>query len=247
MDDGSEVESHRYFEEMAVAHVLGGLDESEGRAFRTHLLGCAHCRARVGELRAIAHDLADAERDERRVRAAQALETKRRESEDEDDDLSIEVVRSRRASWIILLSGLMIFLALSAWNVTLRSGIRDLARQNELLLQATMVMQLGAPQIIDDAAPGVTAAVRLHQGMIGIALDGLPPMSQYGVYLQTEDGTVRWANRFPSDAEGHLLTAVDTYPDVRRVVVGKLPANARLVPEAPSEGLNILTAQVSSG
>ena len=66
-EPGSE---HRRYEEMAVAHVLGGLTPAQGRTFRSHLLECADCRARVGELRAIAHELAGVERDEERERAA---------------------------------------------------------------------------------------------------------------------------------------------------------------------------------
>src|SRR5688572_33317351 len=79
-------DGHRYFEGLAVAHVLGGLDDSEGRVFRSHLLECGTCRARVGELRAISHDHADVERVELPRRPALAIATKRRAVQHESDD-----------------------------------------------------------------------------------------------------------------------------------------------------------------
>ena len=95
MDSASDADRHRHYEELAVTHVLGGLSESDGRVFRSHLLDCPQCRARVGELRRIANDLADAERDERRMRAAKAVETKRRD--DDDEEVEPEEPRSPRA------------------------------------------------------------------------------------------------------------------------------------------------------
>src|SRR5687767_13346777 len=112
-------DGHRYYEGLAVAHVLGGLDDTEGQVFRSHLLECVDCRARVGELRAIAHDLADVERDERRMRAAQAIDTKRREGDDggEESDETPDVTRASRITVIV---GMVLVIGLSLWNFTLR-------------------------------------------------------------------------------------------------------------------------------
>ncbi|MDP8971454.1 MAG: hypothetical protein M3N52_13335, partial [Actinomycetota bacterium] len=141
MDHGRGSEGHRYFEGLAVSHVLGGLDESEGRIFRSHLLECAACRARVGELRAIAHELADVERDERRVRAAKAIETKRREA---DDDPAVDKPQPPpRATRIVALAGLMLIIALAVWSFTLRSAVSKLQNALDDRLEASAVMEFG--------------------------------------------------------------------------------------------------------
>ena len=70
-------EEHGHFERLVVGHVLGDLPGADASRFRSHLLGCRGCRARVAELRGIAADLADAERDEL-ARAQVRTETPRR-------------------------------------------------------------------------------------------------------------------------------------------------------------------------
>ncbi|HWB70969.1 MAG TPA: hypothetical protein VG452_02030, partial [Egibacteraceae bacterium] len=142
MDHARGAEGHRYFEGLAVSHVLGGLDDSEGRVFRSHLLECGVCRARVGELRAIAHELADVERDERRVKAARAIETKRREVEEEPPEPSAS---SPRSVQVAALLGLVVIMGLAAWAFTLRGTVTNLQLAVDQLLKASTVRELGAP------------------------------------------------------------------------------------------------------
>ena len=187
-DDG-----HRYFEGLAVAHVLGGLDDSEGRVFRSHLLECSSCRARVGELRAIAHDLADVERDERRVRAAQAIDTKRREAEEEVDETT-EAMPSARSSRITVVVGLIMVLGLSLWNFTLRGTLELQQADNARLRQAGVVADSGDEWDVVREVNGIDASLTVKDGSMLLVMDGLDPEQAYGVYAEDAAGVLgnRW-------------------------------------------------------
>ena len=184
MDDAG---GHRYFEGLAVAHVLGGLDDSEGRVFRAHLLDCGSCRARVGELRAIAHDLADVERDERRVRAAQAIDTKRRESDEETDEAA-DPMPSQRSSRATVIVGLVLIIGLSLWNFTLRSGMIVAEGVNANLVESAVIRDSGEPWTEVFQAEGVDGSVLSKDGKFVVILDGLATDRWYGVYAQKSDG-----------------------------------------------------------
>jgi len=60
------MDRHARFEQLALSHVLGGLDRGDADDFRSHLRTCAPCRARVAELRGISSSLDAAAREERR-------------------------------------------------------------------------------------------------------------------------------------------------------------------------------------
>jgi hypothetical protein len=128
--------AHRQFEDMAVSHVLGGLSSNEGRLFRSHLVECRSCRARVGELRAIAHDLADVERDERRSTERRQVDTKPVEIDvDEADDA--DSGPSRR--WLMYVAGaLVVLLGMVSWNYVLRGNNSYLETRVETLAQAAL-------------------------------------------------------------------------------------------------------------
>lgn len=129
---------------MAVAHVVGGLSLDEGRMFRSHLLECLACRARVGELRAIAHDLADVERDERREKAAQRTELKEREREEAELPPPPNTRLNGRATVLVALA-LVALMALSAWNFHLRG---------QLQFQESLAIRLrGSVQLLRDGVP----------------------------------------------------------------------------------------------
>jgi hypothetical protein len=172
-------DGHRYYEGLAVAHVLGGLDDSEGQVFRSHLLECVDCRARVGELRAIAHDLADVERDERRMRAAQAIDTKRRGDDDgtEEPDETPDVTRASRITVIV---GLVLVIGLSLWNFTLRGELTAQQQLNRRLVHAGTIQETGTEWLATtgDALGSVTVS----EGQFVMALDGLKTDQLYGVY-----------------------------------------------------------------
>lgn len=215
MDHGRGSEGHRYFEGLAVSHVLGGLDESEGRIFRSHLLECAPCRARVGELRAIAHELADVERDERRVRAARAIETKRREA---DDDPAVDKPQApSRATRIVALAGLMLIIALAVWSFTLRSAVSKLQNALDDRLGASAVMEFGTLwRVVEEMR--VEGKVRVLGDELVLLVDGLNSERAYEVYvLSPDDVTIFHQTMRPTG--GRLFPLIRLQHDPQTVVV----------------------------
>jgi hypothetical protein len=212
-DDG-----HRYFEGLAVAHVLGGLDDSEGRVFRAHLLECSSCRARVGELRAIAHDLADVERDERRVRAAQAIDTKRREADEEVDEAT-EAVPSARSSRITVVVGLVMILGLSLWNFTLRSHLEVIEADNANLVEAGVLADSGEPWSVTREVSGVEATVKSKDDSFVLVMDGLDEEQYYGLYAETDTGVVASNWTLPPPDGGRVYTLLTMPADATRITV----------------------------
>lgn len=196
---------HRYFEELAVSHVVGGLDESEGRVFRAHLLECGECRAQVGELRAIAHDLADIERDERRVRAAKAIDTKRREAEDDDLD-DDELPGDSRASRIAVVVGLVLIIVLSAWNFTLRSQNVSLAERNRQSVEAGSVIEFGSRwDVIHE--DGVQGTVKELNDRLAVLIVSAQPTHDYEIAIETNTGDTTHRVKESTSEDGRFLRA----------------------------------------
>lgn len=234
-----EADRHRYYEELAVSHVLGGLSESDGRVFRSHLMDCMDCRARVGELRRIANDLADVERDERRVRAAKAIETKRREDDDEVE--ADEVVPATRGSRLVLLLGLAILVGLTAWNYLLRDANSRLASN---LTGAQITANLLAGELSVPVPPGRDAQATgggdvrqaTHTSPDGtfsappnrvlyddshavIVLDGVEPGQVYAIYsLDNQDRVLTVAVQ-PPVVSSDMTLLVDRHADLDQLQV----------------------------
>jgi hypothetical protein len=210
-------DGHRYFEGLAVAHVLGGLDDSEGRVFRSHLLECGTCRARVGELRAIAHDLADVERDERRVRAAQAIDTKRREAEEETDE-PVEPEPSPRSSRITVVVGLVLIIGLSLWNFTLRGALTVQETANRQLETSGVIAETGDEWDVVRTATAVEGVVKSKDAQFVLTVDGLDSDQLYGLYVQNGAGVVAAHYEFRPD-QGRLHQLFKLPADARRITV----------------------------
>lgn len=239
---GTEADEHRYFEGLAVSHVLGGLDESDGRVFRSHLLECHDCRARVGELRALAHDLADVERDERRVRAAKSIETKRREVTDEDEDdgeESMPAVPTSRMPRLLLLLGLGALVGLAVWNLTLQNTI---ARQDAYVSnvsEANDVMEFGEEVSWTPHTDGVDASISIDGDRLAVLVRGLDSDASYAIFEHDDEGATVGSHpvrltgeRFfvllplEDDTERVLLQRHSEGPDVRQLVLeAELPRN----------------------
>jgi anti-sigma-K factor RskA len=143
MDDG-----HERYRQLAVSHVLGGLDPDDAAAFRSHLQGCRDCRARVAELRGIASDLERAERDER-ARATVQTEVVRRPPEGEPEATAggeptgprIGVRQVTIAAVIVmLLAGAMAF-----WNLHLRTTNAVVVTVAEQHADTLEVLAAGTP------------------------------------------------------------------------------------------------------
>lgn len=235
-------DGHRYFEELAVSHVVGGLDDSEGRVFRAHLLECSECRAQVGELRAIAHDLADIERDERRVRAAKAIETKRRETNEEEQGEE-ELPPTTRASRIGVVVGLVLLLGLAAWNFTLRGTVEQLAESNRRGIDASGVLALGeAWDVVRESQ--VQGTIRKLGSKFVAYVDHAVPNRTYGIYLYDEEGGLLWSRpiEVPDDGRFVFMPDEDLGAATRVVITDPGPD------QAPSEnsptGTTLLEAKV---
>lgn len=199
-------DEHRAYEDFAVRHVMGSLDEAESGTFRSHLLDCSDCRARVGELRSIASDLAEVERAERRVRAAKLVETKEREAESvDDDDVVDDPGGPGRGSRVLVVAGVVLIVVLSIWNFVLRGqndGLRDFATA---LHESAEVVNFGDPWTTEQIAPGHEALARVEDNHLAVMVRGTDDGSTYqlkrydaeGVLLDTAtvdsvDGQVRW-------------------------------------------------------
>lgn len=108
------MDRHARFEQLALSHVLGGLDRGDTDDFRSHLRTCAPCRARVAELRGISSSLDAAAREERR-RAAEAPPVRR------DPPASPPPARGPGRLLTLLLSVALVA-AFAFWNLHLRTA-----------------------------------------------------------------------------------------------------------------------------
>ncbi len=241
MDPASDADRHRYYEELAVTHVLGGLSESDGRVFRSHLLDCPQCRARVGELRRIANDLADVERDERRMRAAKAIETKRRDDDDEEVEPE-ETPSPSRASRVALLVGLVLLVGLASWNFLLR----DLAANQRVELQeATIAANLLADdQEARSVSPtgqflGEPNRVVYNDTHVLVVLDGVKQGEIYAVYSQNAENVILTDAVAREAQTERLMLLVERVPGLSKLVV--MRPEGRPEPREPS-GTAVLNA-----
>lgn len=144
------MDAHERFEELAVGHVLGGLDTSDAADFRTHLLGCRDCRLRVAELRDIAADLAAAEREERaeaRVRTEVPQRTER------DDEVDAARRRSSRTLGVAVAAAAVLIGALAFWNLHLRTQVAATSVLAERQQEALVELATGVVVAVEVAAP----------------------------------------------------------------------------------------------
>jgi hypothetical protein len=235
-------DGHRYFEELAVSHVVGGLDDSEGRIFRAHLLECSECRAQVGELRAIAHDLADIERDERRVRAAKAIETKRRET-DEEEQSEEELPPTTRASRIGVVVGLVLLLGLAAWNFTLRGTVEQLAEANRRGVDASGVLALGEAWDVVRESQVQGTIRKLGHKVVAYVVNAVPNRT-YGIYLYNADDQLLWTLPIPVPDDGRFLVMPEEDMGAATRVVITDPGPNQVPSEDSPSGTVLLEAKL---
>ena len=200
---GHRDDHHSRFDGMAVEHVLGGLGENDGRLFRAHLLDCGTCRAHVGELRAIAHELADVERNEARARAVQQLETKQREEVAEPAQRPAPAPpRGYRSSRLIAVALLGVIILLSAWVFILRGQIGELEDRVEATGDILAGSDAEAAWELDTAGD-VTGELRENGDALVVMADALPDVG-IEVTVYSADGEVLMSE--PADVDdGHFL------------------------------------------
>ena len=222
-----------------MAHVVGGLTLDEGRLFRSHLLECTACRARVGELRAIAHDLADVERDERRERAAKRTDTKER-PDDEAEAVAPPATRFRGRTTLLLGIGLVLLMALSSWNFVLRSRLEHAEDLMALQRRAVTVLQDGTPWRSLPSSGAEGQVVTLDRDMVVMVheLTG----TTYGIYLLNAEGeTIHRAQ--VTATNGTLFEYVDdavVLPAAEQLLVVR---SDRLLPEPGGAGPTVYAAE----
>ena len=220
-----EEDGHRIYEDLAVRHVMGSLDEAESGTFRSHLLDCAECRARVGELRSIASDLADVERSERRERAARLVETKQRDEEREDrtEELPPPAPQTPRVLGIVSI-GLII--ALSVWVFVLRAQNEDLSIDVANLAASASVVNFGESWDLELLAGRVEGTVRTDEERIVVLLDGVSSDATYTATLYDVDGASISSRRLDQPVDGQVQEAwPQPQVDVGRIDVAEQRAN----------------------
>lgn len=245
MSEASGAERHRYYEELAVTHVMGGVSESDGAVLRAHLLECAECRARVGELRRIAHDLADVERDERRVRAAKAVETKRRESEDDDTELD-EPQPNPRTSRIVFLLGLLFVVGLAGWNFMLRSSLEIQAANIAQAEAATQLFLDGRAAEVDLPGNDLTprSQVRYDADRFVVVLDGADPAVRYHFWLLDDEGVVDDFAPVPlAEGESRMVRTSERPRGAGQLIVTRIADGVRPSGQGV-EGQRVLAAEL---
>ena len=163
-------EHHDRFEALAVGHVLGGLDQHDSSEFRTHLVGCRRCRTHVAELRRLADELSQVEREERQ-RAATMLEVAEETDAEEPTRPSPWHRAGVRASVALLV--LVVMVGLLFWNLHLRrvnSILETLATSRSEVIR---ILSEGDPLEVE-AADGVGAAAARSGDEIALSVHGLP-------------------------------------------------------------------------
>jgi hypothetical protein len=221
---------HTRFEEMAVGHVLGGLDAPASALFRRHLLDCRPCQARVAELRDLAGELAMAERQER---AAQRLKTQtptRRELEPPPQDDP----GRRRRRLIGLAVAVVVAMGLVAWNNHLRQQNAALVETSRL--RESTLQTLGTGEVIPVTLTGrVTGVVVEDGGRVAYSLAGLPdidPGEALVVWLQTGEGMSRVRVHPAAQlGDGRLAAVIDAADASRlQISVEEQPTTATPTP-----------------
>lgn len=162
---------HERYEELAVGHVLGGLDPVDAADFRSHLVTCRDCRLRVAELRDLASDLAAAEREERTA-AQVKTEVVRRDAPPEPEKTSAWNLTPR----FLVIAGalvLAVFIALAFWNAHLRESRRQLLAASERR-EVTLATLAEADPVAAKFAPGVSGMVAADRNRVALTVGGVP-------------------------------------------------------------------------
>jgi hypothetical protein len=169
-------EEHGKFERLVVGHVLGDLPETDASRFRAHLLGCRECRARVAELRGIAADLADAERDEL-ARARVRTEAPRRVDQ---PDASLPTTGPRITVRHVTVAAVVVVLlstAMAFWNLYLRQANADYLDVVEARDATLEGLASGLPLELE-LASGVSGLAVADGEQVALTLTGIDPLAE---------------------------------------------------------------------
>lgn len=160
---------HERYERLVVGHVLGNLDAPDAGAFRSHLMSCHICRSRVAELRGIAADLAEIERDEL---AQERVRTQAPRRVDDAADEAVAPVHARitvRHVTVATVVVVVLAAAMGFWNLHLRtSAVAYLAAAEA---RGETLAGFGAGVLLEpDLGEGVTGLVASDGDTVSIVL-----------------------------------------------------------------------------
>ena len=186
------MDRHTRFEQLALSHVLGGLDRGDADDFRSHLRTCEPCRARVAELRGISSSLDAAAREERR-RAAEAPPARR------DPSPSAPPARGPTRLLTVLVS-LALVAGFGFWNLHLRTSAdtyRVVAEDRGAILR-----DLATGTLVEDPSLGSWSARMSAVGtrVAMVVADGGP--------LGSDERLVAWLLPLGSSTEEAVVLAV---------------------------------------
>lgn len=188
---------HDRFDELAVGHVLGGLDASDAARFRSHLISCRACRSRVAELRSIADDLVAAEREELDL-AAVRTEVARREHD--DGEVTSEPPAQRltiRHVTIAVVVVAVLGAAMAVWNLNLRAVAAGYLEAATARGETLEELATGVP-VVPDLADGLEATVVVDGDDVAFTIVGIPTM-------EPDDVLVAWLLDADGSAEAVLV------------------------------------------
>lgn len=210
--------AHERYEALAVGHVLGGLGAADAAEFRSHLLGCRDCRLRVAELRDIAADLAAAEREER-SEARLRTEVARRTAEGGDEDASPRTGLPSRWLGVGIVLAVIVFGALSFWNLHLRTQVGALGLVVERQDVALAELASGVSVVVDAVSPA-NGMVVVDDEEVAFSFVDLPELvgsERYVVWLTgSPDGDERGLTARTGD---RTLTGAVARNDADRLLV----------------------------
>lgn len=186
------MDRHARFEQLALSHVLGGLERGDANDFRTHLRECPDCRARVAELRGISSSLDAAARDERR-RAASEPPARRDPSPGQE--------RGRGPSRLLVaLVALSLVVGFGFWNLHLRASADAYLAAAEG--RGAILRDLAAGMLLEDPSLAqLSARVAVAGPRIALVIaDGGP--------LGSDERLVAWLEPLGASTEEVMILAV---------------------------------------
>lgn len=188
-------EGHERFDGLALDHVLGGLSGRQATDFRSHLATCTDCRSRVAELRGIAAELGEIERDER-SRARLRTEVARR---DEADPAEVTPTRHLTIGHVtaVTIAVLLLAVGVAFWNLHLRTQV-----------DAYASVVSSHSDALRDLATGLEVEARFREGASGrfVATDGRVAFALAGLELRPREMAAVWT--IDDDGEVELTEAV---------------------------------------
>jgi len=164
---------HARFAELAVGHVLGGLNPSDARRFQGHLEVGVEGRTRVAELRDIASDLAAAEQDER-TRSPVKTEVSSQAVSRADRAAGATPTRRMTVGHVTVAALVVVVLAVGMmfWNLHLRTQVSGYQQLLEAQSEALSILATGV-ELEPELAEGVTAVVAFDGAQLAVTLGGM--------------------------------------------------------------------------